>query len=167
MTKIEDGNIKAIIRIITSGEGPAAVNSQSYNVLCRCHPSAASDRAFSPDPTGFLPAQSTEEDVSNAIRSLPAGFAGCPDGFRPQNLRDLTFCNEKGPDLLNRLTAFINLLMQSKCRPLVARILSGGRLIAIQKKSGGRLRSIAIGYTFRRLAANVSTSTLSPCLETI
>ena len=51
--------------------------------------------------------------------------------------------------------------MQGKCPPLVARILFGGRLIAIQKKSGG-LRPIAIGYTFWRLAAKcVNTHAIS------
>ena len=42
--------------------------------------------------------------------------------------------------------------MEGKCPPTVAPTLFGGRLIALQKKSGG-IRPIAIGYTWRRLAA--------------
>jgi hypothetical protein len=42
--------------------------------------------------------------------------------------------------------------MQGKCPSSVTSILFGGRLIALQKKSGG-IRPIAIGYSLRRLAA--------------
>jgi hypothetical protein len=42
--------------------------------------------------------------------------------------------------------------MRGKCPPSVTPVFFGGRLIALQKKSGG-IRPIAIGYTWRRLAA--------------
>ena len=100
----------------------------------------------------FKAVQFTEKDVIAAIHSFPAGSAGGPDGVRPQHLRDLTSNKESGPALITSLTAFINLLMLGKCPSSVASILFGGRLIALQKKSGG-IRPIAIGYSVRRLAS--------------
>jgi hypothetical protein len=152
MSKIEDGNIKAAIRIITSGDCPATDNAQTFQSLCDRHPPAAADRIPSPDPCKFVAAQFTEKDVADAIRSFTAGFAGGPDGVRPQHLRDLTSNKEAGPALVTALTAFINLLMQGKCPSSVTPIFFGGRLIALQKKFGG-IRPIAIGYSLRRLAA--------------
>jgi len=152
MSKIEDGNIRAAIRIITSGDTPAVDNVSTYQSLCDRHPHAPSDRNPSSDPSKFPTVQFTEEDVTAAIRSFPAGSAGGPDGVRPQHLRDLTSNKETGPALISALTAFINLLMQGKCPSSITPIFFGGRLIALQKKSGG-IRPIAIGYTLRRLAA--------------
>jgi hypothetical protein len=152
MSKIEDGNIKAAIRIITSGDTPAVDNAKTYQSLCDRHPQASVDRNPSPDPSKFPAAQFTEEDVLAAIRSFPAGSAGGPDGVRPQHLRDLTSNKETGPALVTSLTAFINLLMTGKCPSSVTPIFFGGRLLALQKKLGG-IRPIAIGYSLRRLAA--------------
>ena len=104
------------------------------------------------DPTTLSTANFTDEDIIAAVRSFPAGLAGGPDGTRPQHLRDLISIRETGTPLISSLTAFVNILMEGKCPPTVAPTLFGGRLIALQKKSGG-IRPIAIGYTWRRLAA--------------
>jgi hypothetical protein len=146
MSKIEDGNIRAAIRIITSGDSPAVDNISTYQSLCDRHPHAPPDRNPSLDPSKFPTVQFTEDDVTAAIRSFPAGSAGGPDGVRPQHLRDLTANKETGPALISALTAFINLLMQGKCPSSVTPIFFGGRLIALHKKSGG-IRPIAISYT--------------------
>ena len=126
MSKIEDGNIKAAIRIITSGDCPATDNAQTFQSLCDRHPPAAADRIPSPDPCNFVAAQFTEKNVADAIRSFPAGSAGGPDGVRPQHLRDLTSNKEAGPALVTALTAFTNLLMQGKCPSSVTPIFFGG-----------------------------------------
>jgi len=103
MSNIEEGNIRAAIRIITSGD--AAQLSTTF--------------------------QFTVEDVIAAIRSFPAGSAGGPEVVRPLHLRDLTSNKETWPALISALTAFINLLMQDKCgSSSVSQILFGGRLIA-------------------------------------
>jgi hypothetical protein len=44
-----------------------------------------------------------------------------------------------------------------KCSPDVTPILFGGLLIALEKKSGG-IRPLAIGYTWRRIAAKCANS---------
>jgi len=152
MTKIEDGNIKAAIRIITSDERPASDSAETLQALRERHPSPPSDRTSPPDP-GQLPAvQFPESVVAAATHSFPAGFSGGPDGIRPQHLRDLITNKETGLPLVTALTALVNLLMNGNCPPSVTSVLFGGRPIALQKKSGG-IRPIAIGYTWRRLAA--------------
>jgi hypothetical protein len=152
MTKIEDGNIKAAIRIITSDEHPAADSAETLQALRDCHPPPPTDRTPLPDPGQLLAVQFSESDVAAAIRSFPAGSSGGPDGIRPQHLRDLISNKETGSSLVTALTALINLLMNGSCPHSVTSVLFGGRLIALQKKSGG-IRPIAIGYTWRRLAA--------------
>jgi len=94
----------------------------------------------------------TEREVSSAIRSFPAGSAAGPDGIRPQHILDLITCKEAGQDLVAAITQLVNLLLEGHCPPSAASILFGGRLFALEKKSGG-VRPIAIGYTWRRLAA--------------
>ena len=50
------------------------------------------------------------------------------------------------------ITALISLLLQGRCPPEVTGVLFSGKMLALRKNSG-RIRSIAIGYTWRRLAA--------------
>ena len=89
--------------------------------------------------------------------SFPAGSSGGPDGLRPQHLKDLVNCREAGPDLLSALTAFINMTLAGHCPADVAPIFFGGRLIALNKKSGG-IRPIAIGLVLRRLASKCANA---------
>jgi hypothetical protein len=100
MSKIEDGNIKAAIRIITSGDSPAVDNARTYQSLLNWHPQAPFNRIQPPDPIKFPAAQFTEKDVIAAIRSFPTGSAGAQTGFVPQHLRDLTLNKETGPALV-------------------------------------------------------------------
>ena len=90
MSKIEDGNIRAAIRIITSDDRPADDSAETLQALRERHPCAAPDRQQFPDPIKFPASQFTEEDVAAAIRSFTAGSSGGPDGVRPQHLRHLT-----------------------------------------------------------------------------
>ena len=78
--------------------------------------------------------------------------SGGPDGVRPQHVADLVNCKEQGPNLLTSITSFINGLLEGKCPAAVRPVLFGGSLIALNKSSGG-IRPIAVGYTWRRIAA--------------
>ena len=49
------------------------------------------------------------------------------------------------------------MLLECKCHPDVIPTLCGGNLTALVKKSGG-IRQIAVGYTWRRLAAKLANS---------
>ena len=53
---------------------------------------------------------------------------------------------------MTSLKNFVNMLLAGRCRNDVISIVFGVSLIALEKKSGG-VRSVAIGYTFRRIAA--------------
>ena len=150
--KIEDGNIRAAARILCSDERPAAVDGATLDALRKRHPPAPSDYSSPPEPTEYSAIQVTEADVTRAIRSFPAGSSGGPDGLRPQHLVDMFTCPASGPGLITAITGLVNLLLQGCCPPQVTQILFGGRLFALQKKAGG-VRPIAIGYTWRRLAA--------------
>ena len=99
----------------------------------------------------------TERDVTVAIRSFPVRSAAGSDGLRPQHLLDLITCKEAGQELVSVITTLTNLLLEGRCPSEVATILFGGRLFALQKKSGG-VRPIAIGYIWRRLAAKYANS---------
>jgi len=149
--------MKAAIRIMSSEEKPATNEEATYVKLLARHPAPPADRLPAPDPAGTTALQVTEEQVMSAIRTFPAGSAGGPDGIRPQHILDLVNCRESGPALLAAITSFVNLLLEGKCNPTVTPILFGGQLIALEKKTGG-IRPIAIGYTWRRIAAKCANS---------
>ena len=157
MAKVEDGNIKAAIRILTSEEKPAADTDATFAKLQERHPAAPVDRSPAPDPNNMTAIQMTEAEVAKIIRSFPAGSSGGPDGIRPQHILDLINCRECGTALLTSITGFVNTLLDGKCHQDVAPVLFGGNLIALEKKSGG-IRPIAIGYTWRRIAAKCANA---------
>ena len=51
----------------------------------------------------------------------------------------------------------INYLLEGKCHPQFIPILFGGKLIALNKKTGG-IRPIAVGYTIRIIAAKCANT---------
>ena len=156
--KIEDGNIRAALRIISSDDKPAVDNSDTFAKLSEKHPvSACGGSIPSLNPGTAASFQASEADVLKAIRSFPAGSSGGPDGIRPQHIADLVNCKEQGPNLLSSITSFINNLLDGKCPTTVRPVLFGGSLIALDKKSGG-IRPIAVGYTWRRIAAKCANS---------
>jgi hypothetical protein len=157
MAKIEDGNIKAALRMLCSEEKPAVDAEAAFLKLQERHPPAPANRQSFPDPSSTTAIQVTEDEVLRAIRTFPAGSAGGPDGIRPQHVLDLVGCREAGGTLLTSLTAFVNMLLEGRCHQTVAPFLFGGNLIAIEKKNGG-IRPIAVGYTWRRIAAKCANS---------
>ena len=99
-----------------------------------------------------------ECDIRQAIRSFPKGSAGGPDCLRPQHLLDLTSstAGPGGVSLLRSLTAFTNLVLSGNTPVIVRPFLFGASLVALKKRDGG-LRPIAVGCTFRRLAAKCAS----------
>ena len=156
-SKIEDGNLEAAIRILSSDEKLAEFSSEATSQLQAKHPAAHPDRKPFQDPSNFTTLSVTEDQVWKALRSFPAGSSGGPDGFRPQHLVNLASCREGGRELVTNLTAFVNLLLEGRCPPRVANILFGGKLLALNKKDGG-VRPIAVGYYWRRLAAKCANA---------
>ena len=152
--KIEDGNLRAAVRLLCSEESIAPDNEDTYQQLCLKHPTGDSNSLspISSDTTQVSSLEVTEAEVLKAVKSFPAGSSAGPDGVRPQHVLQMLSDPAQGRFFLTALTGFINLLLRGKCHPAVRPILFGANLIALKKKSGG-IRPIAVGYTWRRIAA--------------
>ena len=95
------------------------------------------------------------EEVLQAIRSFPKGFAGGPDGLRPQHLKDITSDEASCRILIPALTPFVQLVLEGRTPASIRPFFFGANLTALQKKQGG-VRPIAVGCTLRRLVAKVA-----------
>ena len=156
-SKLEEGNVRAAVRLLNSDDTPALPSPENWARLQEKHPPASpTDKPFA-DPHQFTPLAVDEAAVRKAAMSFPAGSSGGPDGLRPQHLKELIQCRESGPDFLTALTGFVNLVLSGHCPADVAPIFFGGRLIALNKKSGG-IRPIAVGLTLRRLASKCANA---------
>ena len=92
-SKMEEGNMRAAVRLLCSDERPAEFSDASLRALQAKHPLQATDRREFPP----LESHSLSVDKSNvieAIRSFPNGSGGGPDGFKPGVLKDLVNCRE-------------------------------------------------------------------------
>jgi hypothetical protein len=77
-----------------------------------------------------------ESEAVPSIRSVLTGSSGGPDGLRPQHLLDLVNNIAEGSELLNALTAFVDELLEGSCHSDMVSVMFGGRLLALNKKSG-------------------------------
>ena len=81
--KLEDGNLKAAIRIISSDESPAQPAAESLQRLQMKHPPGSAGMADLPDVSLDSVFSVSEEQVCHAVLSFPAGSSGGPDGMHP------------------------------------------------------------------------------------
>ena len=146
--KIEDGNLRAAVRILSSDDEPAVDCAETLEALAVKHPLAPNDTEFLNESItrDLVPFHVTETDVKESIRSFPAGSSGGLDLLSPQHMKDLTGI-DGDPSLLSNLTRLINIMFEGALPSNIARIIYGGKLIALSKKSGG-IRPIAVGYVF-------------------
>jgi len=142
----------------------ASCDTSNLILLQKIHPQAPPDRRKAPLLT-VQPLYTTAAAVDSALHAFPSGSAGGPDELRPQHLKDLLsgigisreIGNRGGGKhpLLNQIMALINVLLSGEVVPgEVRRVLYSGSLIALNKKVGG-FRPIAMGLTWRRLAAKI------------
>ena len=87
--KLEDGNVKAAIRLLMSADSPAGPSQKSLNALREKHPPASSDLSDLPSPQSDQCLSVNESEVRKAVLKFPAGSSGGPDGLRPQHIRDM------------------------------------------------------------------------------
>ena len=97
-SKLEDGNIRAAIRLLCSEDSPAPPSLENLHKLQEKHPQAKIDEGCLPDSAQFSPLSVEEMDVRKAILSFSAGSSCGPDGIRLQHLKDLVQCREGGSD---------------------------------------------------------------------
>ena len=91
VSKLEDGNIRAAVRIICSSDEPAADSVATLNALIAKHSNAPADICF-PNISldgPFEPLQVSEDDVRKAVISFPPGFSGSLDSLSHQRLKDM------------------------------------------------------------------------------
>ena len=131
--KIEEGNLKAAVRILCSDEQPAEPTLETLEKLQKKHPVRSTDRRDAP-PLEQLSLSVDKSLVLKAIRSFPNGSSGGSDGFRPGHLKDLISCQETSDRLLDALTDFVNLMLSGCCPAQVQPVFFGGRLIALAKR---------------------------------
>ena len=93
-----------------SDEAYAAPSTEGLAKLRLKHPPATMDASTMPVSQSDSGLSVGEPDVCKAIMSFPAGSSAGPDGLRPQHLKDLINCQERGPELLTALTGFVNML---------------------------------------------------------
>ena len=83
-SKIEDGNIKAAVRIFVSDDKPAADTLETLASLLNKHPHRGVAYNHLPQDNVIHKAvQVHEDDILRAIRSFPAGSSGGSDGLHP------------------------------------------------------------------------------------
>ena len=98
--KLEDGNVRAALRILLSDDCPAAPLPQSFQAMQEKHLPASVALPDLPRPNVQQSVSVDEATVRQTVLSFPAGSSGGPDGLRPQHIRDLIMCREAGIDLL-------------------------------------------------------------------
>ena len=142
-SKMEDGDVSSVIRLLHSEDKPVYESDDIYKKLIDLHPQIPSSKIPINDPRYTNALQVSEKDILLALRNFPAGSSGGPDGFRPKHRMDLSNCKATGQSLLMAISSLINFLLEGKCQPDVIPILFGGNLTALVKKSGG-IRPIAL-----------------------
>ena len=155
--KLEDGNVRAAIRLLISDDTAAAPSVESLAKLKEKHPVSSLQATALPTSQQSRCLSVEESEVRRAVLTFPAGSAGGPDGLRPQHIRDMLLSREGGSELLSALTAFVNMVLAGRCPKDVAPVFFGGRLLALNKKSGG-IRPIVVGFSLRRLVSKCATS---------
>src|SRR6218665_3123531 len=110
-SKLEDGTIRAAVRILCSSDKPAREDKNAMEELLSKHPVLPSDRPRIPINPSASPLQLTEEQIFGQIRSFPTGSSASQDGRRPQHLLELIRCPETGPELITSITTLLNFIL--------------------------------------------------------
>jgi hypothetical protein len=154
--KIEDGNIKCALRLISQESSIAPDNNDTLSALKDKHPAATTSTHNIVDPMTAADFVDPDE-ILHALKTFPKGSSGGLDGLNPQHLQDM-FVNvvESSTKTANLriLTDFINILLTQPIPNAVRPIFFGARLIALNKPGGG-VRPIAVGGSLRRICSKV------------
>jgi hypothetical protein len=156
--KVNDFDIRGAVKILSSDDKLAPFDEVTFNVLKTKHPTPSRPLSFPEPPLNNIPVFCVNEsDVLRGINSFYCGSGPGIDGMRPQFLKDMVSfsAGEAGKRALTAITKLCNFILDGKINEEVLPIFFGASLCALSKKDGG-LRPIAIGCSFRRLAARVA-----------
>ena len=158
--KIEKGDVRGAIRILSSDDNVLPNTEDTVNKLAQKHPPRPPNTdmpAFDPTEHAITALQCDEAQVRRAISSFAPGSASGPDLLEPQHLKDLTAksCGEPGSRLLEAITKLCNLMLNGKVPIEVTPFLYGSSLFALSKQNND-VRPIAVGTVYRRLTSKIA-----------
>ena len=156
--KLSDGDIQGSIRILASSDEIVQNSTDVTESLKLKHPPAPPDLNMPPPPdAGTQPYFANEAEVRATITSFDTGSSAGLDGLRPAHLKDLTSrsAGEAGVRLTAALTGLVNMALSGEL-PRSARAAFFGAALTALRKSDGGVRPIAVGCTYRRLAAKLA-----------
>lgn len=160
-SKLNDGDVKGAIRILSSEDTIAPVNMEVYLKLLEKHPAPEMVQQIDDENLPTVDAV-TESETKVAVFNFGNGSSGGLDGLRPQHLKDMLSVElgENGKLLITRLSTFSDLLLNGHVPDCIIPILYGACLCAFNKKDLS-IRPIAIGSTYRRLVAKIACARVS------
>jgi len=111
--KLEDGDIRGAIRLLSSADSAIPPNEDTFNKLVILHPARHTERRPPPSTTGQS-MQTTSPFVRAAVVSFSNGSAGGPNGLRPQHIKDLVSEVDSNGPLLDNITLFLNIILEGR-----------------------------------------------------
>lgn len=152
ITLTQEGGFSAACKTLSKG-APLGHTTTVKNQLQEKHPANPSQpnlNSTSPPSNHLTPAPDADA-VDRAIRSFHRLSSGGPSAFRPGHLQE-ALKTELRDELLEHTTSLVRLLVRGDAPRELAPHLAGATLTALPKKDGG-VRPVAVGETWRRLAA--------------
>jgi len=120
--KLEDGDVKAAVRLLCSDDKLVTPDTFTFNQLSHLHPRQPADRR--PTPTSdAISLRVLPEAVEAAIQSFLSGSSAGPDGLRPHHLKDLITGITCEHQLLLAITDILNIILEGKTPISVRRVL--------------------------------------------
>lgn len=165
-SKLNDGDFKGAIRILSSDDTIAPFNVETYQRLLEKHPEPSIPmNLVDGTQQNILPV--LESEVRIAIFGFANGSAGGIDGLRPQHLKDMLMKEngEHASKLLRVLCVFSENLLNGKAPAFITPMLYGATLCALRKKDTS-IRPIAVGCTLRRLVSKIACARIHEKLGT-
>ena len=113
-TELDEGNVKAGIRVAVGDDKIADFTVDNYGALKLKHPQR--ETCSVPDPTDINSFSTSEFFVNEALMSFPNGSSAGLVGISPHNLKDLTAKSngQTGLNFLRALTNLLNVILEGK-----------------------------------------------------
>ena len=162
--KLSLGDVSAAIRVIASDDTILDITPEVLRAFRLKHPGDPADVDFSPFPLDINGFSASENDVAKVFKHFAVGSSGGIDGLRPAQLRDQSsnYTAEASQHLIRSLIALVNRLLNADVSDHARKLLFSANLTDLRKD--GRIRPIAVGNAFRRLASKVGCAAVTPSL---